>query len=100
MKVTADVPDPGDAMEAGLKLTVTPVGAPEDDSAIAELNPPETAVVMVDVPLLPGATETATGEAASVNAGVGVVEPLVSAASRPLLGLPHPVTRSYPVVAA
>jgi hypothetical protein len=49
-----DVPDPGAAIVAGLKLTVTPVapmGRTVADSAIAELNEPEMAVVIVDLPL-------------------------------------------------
>jgi hypothetical protein len=70
--VIADVPEPGAAMEVGLKLTVTPVGCPLADSATAELKPPETVVVMVELPLLPCTTETEVGEAASVNAGVAV----------------------------
>lgn len=41
----SDVPEPGAAMEAGLKLTVTPVGWPVADKAMAESNPPETAAV-------------------------------------------------------
>jgi hypothetical protein len=32
-------------MEAGLKLTVTPVGCPVADKEMAELKPPETFVV-------------------------------------------------------
>ena len=47
--VIVEVPLPGAAMDVGLKLTVTPVG-PVADKAIAELKPPETAVVIVDVP--------------------------------------------------
>lgn len=70
VKVTVEVPEPGAAIEAGLKPTVTPVGAPDELSAIAELNPPETAVVMVEVPLLPAVTVTAVGDAERVNAGV------------------------------
>jgi len=58
-----DVPEPGAAMEVGLKLTVTPVGWPVADKAMAELKPPTTAVVMVEVPLLPCTTETVVGEA-------------------------------------
>lgn len=46
-----DVPDPGAAIVTGLKVTVTPLGWPEAESAIAELNEPEMAVVIVDVPL-------------------------------------------------
>jgi hypothetical protein len=92
-KVTVEVPEPGAAMEDGLKLTVTPDGAPDAVRATAELNPPETAVVIVELPLLPAATETAVGDAESVKAGVCVEGP-VSAPIRPAFGLPHPVTRS------
>jgi hypothetical protein len=70
--VMVDVPEPGAAMDVGLKLTVTPVGWPLAVNAIAELKPPETAVVIVDVPLLPCTTETEVGEAEMVKAGVGV----------------------------
>jgi len=35
-----DDPDPGAAIVAGLKLTVTPVGWPVADNPITELNPP------------------------------------------------------------
>lgn len=96
--VTDDVPEPGAAIDAGLKLTVTPEGAPDAFRETAELNPPEMEVVMVDVPLLPAATDTDVGEAKSVKAGVCVVDP-VSALMRPAFGLPHPVTRSKPVTA-
>ena len=99
LKVTVDDPEPGAAIDAGLKLTVTPFGAPEALNATAELNPPDTAVVIVEPPLLPATTETAVGEAEMVNAGVCVVPP-VSAAIRPAFGLPHPVTRSKPLTAA
>jgi len=71
VNVAVDVPEPGAAIDVGLKATVTPVGWPLADNAIAELKPPETAVVSVEVPLLPCATETEVGEAASVKAGTG-----------------------------
>ena len=92
-RVAVEVPEPGAAMDVGLKVTVTPVGCPVAVKATAASNPPETAVVMVDVPLLPTTTETAVGEAASVKAGVWLVgaSALISAAP---FGLPHPVTRS------
>ncbi len=48
-----EVPDPGDATDVGLKVTVTPFGWPDALNAIDELNPPVTAVVIVDEPLLP-----------------------------------------------
>ena len=38
-KVIVDMPDPGAAIEAGLKLAVTPVGRPTADKAIRELKP-------------------------------------------------------------
>ena len=68
--VIVDVPEPGAAMDVGLKLTVTPVGWPLADKAIAELKPPETVVVTVEVPLLPCTTETEVGEAEMVKAGL------------------------------
>jgi len=93
-----EVPEPGAAIDAGLKLTVTPVGWPVADNAMAELNPPETTVVIVDVPLPPRTTETAAGEAEMVK--VGVVDVGASALIKPVpLGLPQPVTKSYPVTA-
>ena len=91
--VMVEVPEPGAAMEVGLKLTVTPVGWPLADKAIAELKPPETAVVMVDVPLLPCTTETEAGEAEMVKLGDD------ESGARALIrlapfGLPQPVSRS------
>ena len=88
--VMVEVPAP--VMEGGAKVTLTPLGAPEAVRAIDELNPPETAVVIVEVPLLPCATETEVGEAATVKPEAGApVRELIRLAP---LGLPHPVTRS------
>jgi len=98
VNVAVDVPDPGVAIDDGLKLTVTPLGMPEAVSATAESKPPETVEVIVDFPLLPAATEIAEGEADKANDGFSVDDP-VSAAINPEFGLPHPVTRSYPVTA-
>ncbi len=70
--VIVDVPEPGAAMDAGLKLTVTPVGWPLALKATAESKPPETVVVIVDVPLLPCTTETEVGEAEIVKLGLAV----------------------------
>ena len=67
VRVSVDVPDPGAAMVVLLKLKVTPEGWPEADKPMAELKDPEMAVVMVDVPLLPRATETAVGDAEMVK---------------------------------
>lgn len=87
-----DEPEP-DAMEVGLKLTVTPLGCPEAVSATAELNPCRALEVMVELPLLPCTTLTVVGEAERLN--VGTFAEATSALIRPVpFGLPHPVTRS------
>ena len=66
LNVTVDFPEP-ELMLVGLKLTVTPDGAPDADREIAESNPPEGVAVIVDVPDLPQATETEVGEAVRVK---------------------------------
>ena len=53
-------------MVAGLKATVTPTGKPVADKEMAESKPPETAVVIVDVPELPLATLIDVGDALMV----------------------------------
>ena len=87
-----DVPDPDAVIVARLRLTVSPLtlGA---DNATAALNPPEIVVVIVVLPDPPRFIDKLVGEAAIMNAGVGVI-PVVSAAINPAFGLPHPVTRS------
>src|SRR5580658_672032 len=93
-----EVPEPGAAMDVGLKLTVTPVGWPLAVKATAELKPPETELVIVDDPLPPCTTETEAGEDERVK--LGVVDVGASALISPVpFGLPQPVTRSYPVTA-
>jgi hypothetical protein len=88
-----ELPEPGAEKDAGLKLTVTPAGWPDAVSATAELKPPETALVIVEVPLPPWTTETALGEAEIVK--VGLVEVGASALISPVpFGLPQPVTKS------
>lgn len=95
--MTTDVPLPP---LTGLvpKVTVTPEGRVEVESVTEELNPFDGVTVMVDVPLLPAATMSDDGEAERLKDGCDDVEP-VRAAMSPLFGLPHPVTRSYPVTA-
>ena len=91
-RVKVDVPEPGAAMDVELKLAVTPVGAPDAVRAIAELKPPDTAVVMVETPLLPCTTEMEVGEAVSVKAGLAAavtVSEIVADSVRPP---PVPVT--------
>ena len=70
VRVNVEVPDPGAGMVAGLKLAVTPEGMPLADRAMELLYPPETAAVMVDVPLDPCCTVTEPGLAVSVKLGV------------------------------
>lgn len=64
-----DVPDPGAAIELGLKLMVTLLPPPEADKLIAELNPPEMAVVIVELPVLPGDTLIDAGDARMAKLG-------------------------------
>jgi len=59
--VMVEVPAP--VIEVGLKLTVTPVGWPVADKVMAELKPPVTALLIVEPPELPCATETEAGAA-------------------------------------
>jgi len=88
-----EVPDPGAAIDVGLKATVTPVGWPLADKATAESKPPETAVVIVEVPLLPCPTETEAGKLELVTSGDDDVP--ASALIRPVpFGLPQPVAKS------
>jgi len=73
--VIVELPAPP-GIDVGLKLTVTPLGAPEADNEIAELNPPMLVVVIVDVPKLPVATLTAVGEADIVKSLDAAIERL------------------------
>ena len=63
-------PDPGAGIDVGLKLAVVPEGSPEALKEMAELNPPETAVLIVLVPAEPCVTVTEDGEAEMVKFGV------------------------------
>ena len=91
--VMVEVPEPGAAMDVGLKLTVTPAGWPDADMAMAELKPPDTAVVMVDVPLFPCTTETEVGEAEMVKFGDDDVGTRALIRLAPF-GLPQPLSKS------
>lgn len=61
-----DVPDPGAAMEPGLKVTVA-FPCPEADKMIAELKLPATAVVIVALPDALLAIEIEAGDAETVK---------------------------------
>ena len=60
-------PEPGAAIEAGWKCTVTPDPCPDAVKAIAELKPPETVVVILDVPCPACLMVTLFGDAETVN---------------------------------
>ncbi|HLW97151.1 MAG TPA: hypothetical protein VKR82_00785, partial [Candidatus Acidoferrales bacterium] len=51
LTVIVEVPEPGAAIELGPNVTLLPFPAPEADKLIAELKPPEIAVVIVEVPV-------------------------------------------------
>lgn len=65
-----EVPEPGAAMELGLRVTVWAVPCPEADRLIAELKPPETVVVMVAVPELLLATLIVVGDVLMAKFGL------------------------------
>jgi hypothetical protein len=67
VKVSVELPAP--VIDVGLNAAVTPVGMPLALSAMAELKPPVTEEVMVEVPVPPCATETEAGEADKVKLG-------------------------------
>ena len=69
VNVSVELPLPGAAIDAGLKLAVTPVGRPDAERATVELKPPLTAVEIVVLPELPWMTERLAGDALSVKLG-------------------------------
>lgn len=93
VKVIVELPDPGAVIEIGLKVTVTPVGCPLALNEIAESNPPDMLVVIVELPAFPCTTVSEAGEADTLNEGLVLVG--ASALMSPVpFGLPQPVTRS------
>jgi len=64
-----DVPEPGAAIELGVNVTLCALPSPEADNVIAESKPPETAVVIVEVPELLLATLIVVGDALIVKFG-------------------------------
>ncbi len=91
VKVRIELPAP--VMGLTLKAAVTPVGMPDAVKVIAESKLFTTALVIVDVPLLPCTTETEVGEAERLK--LGVVDTPTRALIRlaPFM-LPQPVTKS------
>lgn len=97
VKVALEDPDPP-LMGLVPKATVTPEGIPDAVRVTDELKPFDGVAVIVEFPLAPAATEREDGEAESAKDGWVDVVP-VRASIRPVLGLPHPVTRSKPATA-
>ena len=91
--VMVEVPEPGAAMDMGLKVTVTPFGWPAADKITAVSKPPEFGVVMVLVRREPLETESEVGEADMLKAGGAFITASALIRADPL-GLPQPVTRS------
>ena len=58
---------PAPVIDPGLKPTVTPAGCPDAVRLMAELNPPLTELVMVELPEAPCASERDEGEALSAK---------------------------------
>ena len=74
VRLKCAVPEPGAAIEAGLKLAVTPEGSAECDREIAALNEPEVVVVTVAYPLWPWSRDPELGETEIVKlAATGAV---------------------------
>lgn len=72
VNVSVELPEPGAAMDAGLKLAVTPAGNPLAESDTAELKPPDTVVETVVVLVPPCTTDTVVGDALRAKSGVCV----------------------------
>jgi hypothetical protein len=83
VNVAVELPLPGAAMEDGSNPTVTPVGAPVADSAMAESNPFNAAVVMVEVPVEPATAVAAVPEIEKSGAAVTVRLTVVLCVSPP-----------------
>jgi hypothetical protein len=62
-----DVPEPGAAIEAGLKITVTLCGSPDADKEMAELKPLPAVVVIVELPEPPQLSLRELGDALMVK---------------------------------
>ena len=70
VNVRLEFPLPGAAMDAGLKLAVTPAGRPEAERVTAELNPPEPEVEIVVLAVLPCVTDRLVGAALKAKSGL------------------------------
>ena len=70
VNVRFEFPLPGAAIDAGLKVAVTPAGRPDAERLTAELNPPETEVEIVVALDPPWVTDRLVGAALKVKSGL------------------------------
>src|SRR6266481_1281362 len=70
VNVSVELPLPGAASEAGLKLAVTPVGNPDTVSETAALKPPLRVVEMLALPEVPCVTDRLAGDALTAKSAV------------------------------
>ena len=96
VKVMVEEPAPLE-MTLGLKVAVTPEGNPLADNETLLLKPPETLLVIVDAPGLPCCTLTEDGLAERAKLEPDTPDKVLIKVAP--IGLPHPVTRSYPATA-
>lgn len=88
LTVIVEVPAP--VIEVGLKEIVIPLPAPEADRLMAELKPPVTAVVIVEVLELPRVMARVVGDALTEKPAVTAVTVRVNVVvlAVPLAGVP------------
>ncbi len=85
--VIADEPEPGAAIEPGLKLAVAPVGKPEAESEIEELKFPDRLETIVDDPAPPWGTVRDDVDDESEKLGPKVMS-IIGCSSMPLGAMP------------
>jgi MinD-like ATPase involved in chromosome partitioning or flagellar assembly len=72
--VKVEAPEPGAAIDAGLKLAVAPAGKPEVETETAELKLPDTVVVIVVAPEPPAVTARLDGAELIVKSAAAAPE--------------------------
>ena len=90
---------PAPVIVVPLKDTVTVAGWPLALKVTVLLNPPLTALVMVELPEPPWATESEAGFADRLKPEDDELPPASAAIRADPFGLPQPLPKSYPVVA-
>ncbi len=92
--VIVELPEPGAAIEVGLKATLTPEGCPDAESATAALKPPETVVLAVAPAEPPCAIESDAGE--TENAKSGLLDGLKTTSMTGWSSMPFGATPVWP----